>query len=244
MSHSAIESAIYSGKVFHRRVQPKVHAFEYDIYLYWIKLSETALLHEQVGGFADKQLGRSIVNFTRSDYLGDAAESLEDAVLAKMSALHGNALEGDVFMLGQIRTFGIYFSPVNFYYLRNSDNQFTHMLAEVSNTPWNERHHYLVDLKVQADCPKAFHVSPFNPMDMTYHWRISQPDKFLRLQLTCSKEKTHFEASIDMEKIPLTTANLRKMLLSIPSMTLKTMAGIYWQALKLFVKRVPIYTHT
>lgn len=243
MIDSNIESAIYSGKVFHKRVVPKLHAFQYDIFLYWLKLSELPTLTKKVKGFADKELSRAIVNFTRSDYLGDPNIKLDTAVLAKMSQLNGSPLCGEVFLLGQVRTFGLYFSPVNFYYLRNNEKMFTHVLAEVSNTPWNERHHYLVDLATQEDCAKAFHVSPFNPIDMTYHWRISQPADYLRLHLSCSKETKHFEAAIDLQRLPLTSDGLRRMLFAIPSMTIKTIAGIYWQALKLFVKRVPIYTH-
>ncbi|WP_371195827.1 DUF1365 domain-containing protein [Glaciecola sp. SC05] len=238
-----MESAIYTGKVFHRRVVPKLHAFEYNIFLFWLKLSEISAVNKRVKGFSDRSIRRSIVNFTRADYLGDPQQNLESAVLEKMSELNGKPLFGEVFMLGQVRTFGLYFSPVNFFYLRDSANNFSHVLAEVSNTPWNNRHHYLVDLAEQKDCAKAFHVSPFNPIDMVYHWRIAQPNEELKLQLICSKQSKHFEASMDLKRIPLNSVSLRKTLLSIPSMTIKTVAGIYWQALKLFLKRVPIYTH-
>lgn len=243
MSEVNIESAMYTGKVFHKRVVPKLHAFEYKIFLYWLKLSELPMLSEHVKGFADGSIAKSIVNFTRSDYLGNPDESLASAVVKKMSDLNGAPLIGEVFMLGQVRTFGLYFSPVNFYYLRNSEHIYTHVLAEVSNTPWNERHHYLVNLNEQKDCAKAFHVSPFNPIDMTYHWQITQPNENLRLRMICSQETKHFEAAMDLQRVTLDSKGLRKMLFTIPSMTIKTIAGIYWQAFKLFVKRVPIYTH-
>ncbi len=244
MTQVALESAIYRGKVFHQRVVPKFHAFSYDIFLYWLKLSELNHIASSVKHFSMTSERRVLVNFKRNDYLGDPEQSLEQAVLSRMSDLHGSELHGDIFLLGQVRTFGLYFSPVNFYYLRNPQGVYTHLLAEVSNTPWNQRHHYLVDLSEQKDSAKAFHVSPFNPIDMTYHWRISQPNENLRLQLICSKEKKHFEASIDMQRIALNSKTLKQTLLSIPSMTIKTVFGIYWQALKLFVKRVPIYTHS
>ncbi len=243
MNGQAIESGIYHGIVHHQRFVPKIHRFQYRIYLYWLKLNELPKLNEQVRGFSTEQKGFSAVKFLRPDFLGDPSLPIEDAVLQRMSELHGSPLTGDVFFLGQIRTFGWYFSPVNFYYLRNELGDFTHMLAEVSNTPWNKRHHYLVDLNKQENNDKAFHVSPFNPMDMQYQWRIQQPASKLNLHLACIKDTKHFEAALDMNLQPLNTKTLRSALLSIPSMTIKTVAGIYWQALKLFFKRVPIYMH-
>lgn len=239
----ALESGIYTGSVFHQRSVPKLHKFDYKIYLFWLKLSELDSLSQHVSGFSQNKNGFSAVNFCRKDYLGKQETALEYSVLSKMNDLSDVDLDGDVFMLGQVRTFGLYFSPVNFYYLRNADGLYTHMLAEVSNTPWNKRHHYLVDLQNQQDCEKAFFVSPFNPMDMQYKWQVQQPGNSLKLHLSCYKDTKHFEAAIDMQLKPLNSATLRASLFSIPSMTIKTVFGIYWQAVKLFFKRVPIYTH-
>jgi DUF1365 family protein len=237
------ESGIYSGTVFHQRSVPKLHKFDYKIYLFWLKLSEVDSICRNVSGFSQNKTGFSVVNFRRSDYLGDPKVALEEATLSKMNELSDEPLQGDVFMLGQVRTFGLYFSPVNFYYLRNTKGLYTHMLAEVSNTPWNKRHHYLVDLQNQQSCTKAFFVSPFNPMDMQYKWQVQQPGENVKLHLSCYKQTKHFEAAIDMQRKPLNSATLRASIISIPSMTVKTVLGIYWQAVKLFFKRVPIYTH-
>lgn len=239
-----IESAIYKGKVYHQRFKPTQHKFDYDIYLFWLKLESDELnaLSDTLTYFSAHSKAR--VQFKREDYLGDPSISLKQAVLERMTELNGGkALNGDVFMLGQLRMWGLYFSPVNFYYLRNVEGKYTHMLAEVSNTPWNERHHYLVNLDTQADTPKAFHVSPFNPMDMTYKWSISQPSSRLSLAMDCVREDKEFSAGINLTKFTLDNANLSAALKRIPSMTIKTVAGIYWHALKLLLKRTPLYTH-
>ena len=239
-----IESAIYKGKVYHQRFKPTQHKFDYDIYLFWLKLESNELeaLSSSLTHFSAHDRAR--VRFKREDYLGDASVSLKQAVLERMTELNdGITLKGDVFMLGQLRMWGLYFSPVNFYYLRNTEGKYTHMLAEVSNTPWNERHHYLVNLDTQDDTPKAFHVSPFNPMDMTYKWSISQPSSRLSLAMDCVRDDKEFSAGINLTKFTLDNANLSAALKRIPSMTIKTVAGIYWHALKLLIKRTPLYTH-
>ena len=238
------ESALYKGKVYHKRFKPTQHKFDYDIYLFWLKLDsdEFEVLSSQLKNFSTRNKAR--IRFKREDYLGDATISLKQAVLQRMAELNeGKALHGDVFMLGQLRMWGLYFSPVNFYYLRNAEGKYTHMLAEVSNTPWNERHHYLVNLDTQDDTPKAFHVSPFNPMDITYKWSISQPSSRLFLAMDCVREEKEFSAGINLTRFTLDNANLTAALKRIPSMTIKTVAGIYWHALKLLLKRTPLYTH-
>ena len=238
-----IDSALYCGKVLHQRHRPTQHKFTYHMYMFWLKLSEVDAVDREVSGFSlTKKF--SPTRYRREDYLGDHGEPLQDSVKNLMRELGAPSdIDGEVYLLGQVRNFGIYFSPVNFYFLRNEDGHYSHMLAEVSNTPWNKRHCYLVDLATQEDTQKAFHVSPFNPMDMVYKWKITQPDNKLRLALSCFKDTRHFDAAIMMEKKELNSSSLRRVLLSTPNMIVKTVFGIYWQALKLFLKRTPLYSY-
>lgn len=236
-----MQSAIYQGKVFHARHYPKKHAFSYNIFLLWLHLDEVVTLEQQVRFFSASAWAP--LHFRRSDYLGDATMPLKQAVLAKMSQLAGEPLTGEVYFLGQVRTFGLYFSPVNFYYLRQPDGQYSHTLAEVSNTPWQDRHCYLVDLAHQQDSEKKLHVSPFNPMDMQYKWNIAQPSERLTLSLKCVKQITHLDTSLNLKRSQMNSKSVCNVLLKIPSMTVKTIFGIYWQATKLFIKRVPFYAH-
>lgn len=236
-----MNSALYIGKVWHGRFVPTIHQFTYRIFLFWLDLEELHSVQQKVSGFS-MQRWRPF-RFNRGDYLGDPDEPLQVSVLNKISQLAGQPLQGKVFLLGQVRMFGIYFSPVNFYYLQQQHGQFSHLLAEVSNTPWNQRHYYLVDLNEQHSQPKAFHVSPFNPMDMQYQWDIRQPGQTLKLSMKCVKQTTHFAASINLQRMQLNSKNLLRVLMKIPSMTVTTVGGIYWQAVKLWVKGNPVYDH-
>lgn len=239
------ESAIYTGEVFHQRFTPKNHQFTYSLFLLWLDLHNLPS-NGRLPGLSEKSW--LPVKFNRSDYLDSPDIPLAERALQCMSELAGETLQGKVFLLGQVRMLGWYFSPVNFYYLQQSNGQFSHMLAEVSNTPWNKRHHYLIDLaESRPVTQKDFHVSPFNPMDMDYHWQITQPASTLNVSIACHKndegKQKHFEAAIAMNKMPLTSKNLLKEMTKIPSTALKTVWGIYWQAIKLFIKRVPFYSY-
>jgi DUF1365 family protein len=238
-----VESALYQGTVDHARFTPIEHRFSYKITLFWLKLNEMNKLNQELDFFSTEK--RAWARFKSSDYLNQEDSPLESRVLHKMSELSGTQLQGDIYMLGQLRTLGLYFSPVNFYFLRQKNQtSYSHMLAEVSNTPWDEKHCYLVDMQNQEDSEKAFHVSPFNPIDMKYRWRIAQPDVQFAMSLSCIKNEKHFEAGLSLTRQPLTTQTLKAALFKVPSFTIKSLIGIYWQALKLFIKGAPIYDHT
>ncbi len=246
-----LESAIYAGEVRHRRFSPTQHEFKYPLFMFLLKASEVSTVLSRFW-----QLGTSrtsFARFRRSDYIGHDSESVETSVVKKIAKLSGKPeqeVEGDVFMLVHLRYFGFYFSPLNVYYLRRN-GEFQYMLAEVSNTPWNERHYYLQDLQDVTEQDKQFHVSPFNPMSQKYRWKILPPDAIhgncsIHLQCHDLKEQDQpkvFDATMQLKRTELNQAQLRSVLLKTPIQTLSVVIGIYWQALKLFIKGTPLYKH-
>ena len=141
-------------------------------------------------------------------------------------------------------------NPIACYYCFNPDeSELEYVVAEVNNTPWNERHSYVLPgpgkerwLKTSFD--KSFHVSPFNPMAMRYQWRSNTPDRKLILHMDNSvKEGKVFDATLAMSAQPMTAANLNRNLAKYPLMTVQVAFAIYWQALRLYLQGVPVYTH-
>jgi uncharacterized protein len=246
----ALESAIYKGFVGHRRFTPTHHQFENKIFMLLLKVDEIPLVLNSFWQLGTRWL--SWARFRRADYIGESDTSITDAVKSKIAEKMNTEaadINGDVFMLVHLRYLGFYFSPLNLYYVK-SNGQFTHMLAEVSNTPWHEKHYYLIDLNNIQPHKKAFHVSPFNPMSQDYHWRIIPPnqgDKKCLVQIKAHNQykpdEKVFDATLSLNRVPLNQSELSRVLLRTPTQTISIATGIYWQALKLFLKRAPFYPH-
>lgn len=237
-----MNSAIYSGTVTHTRHIPKLHSFSYPFFMWYLDLEEIEQGVSLGRWFSSTRFALS--RFLRSDYLGDANTSLAESVKQKMQEITNIPVTGKVFGLMNLRTLGLYFSPVNFYFGFSKDNEPTHFLAEVSNTPWNERHYYghlLQSAELTAESKKDFKVSPFNPADnQLYHWKLNVPAEKAAINLGVHDSRGHiFEAALRLHKTSLSLQSARKFISRVPVMTGVILTRIYWQALKLFVKGIP-----
>ncbi|MEJ2764875.1 DUF1365 domain-containing protein [Photobacterium sp. MCCC 1A19761] len=250
-----MNSALFVGSVRHRRFSPVSHRFSYPMFMPLIDLDELDELQQRVKGF-----GTGLLNFARfrpADYLRDGGDKsspskLKEQVIEKVFELTGEQMQGRVMMLCQLRYAGLYFSPLNLYYLYDAQDSWQWMLAEVSNTPWNERHYYVVPAKSHWpertwQHQKAFHVSPFNPITQGYQWRLKAPGRQLFVHIDICSEQSQekvLDATLAMTRQPFSTRVLWRLLAATPIQTVKVVTGIYWQALRLWLKRVPFYSHT
>ncbi len=244
-------SAIYEGTVRHRRLHPHAHAFRYRVALLYLDLEEIDRV------FARRWLwstqGANVAQFRRSDYLGPPEIPLAEAVRARVKAAIGESPTGPIRMLTHLRYFGYVFNPVTFYYCFDANGTTLNcVLAEITNTPWKERHVYVLPLSqaqrlgstLQWNFAKDFHVSPFMAMDCDYQWRFDLPGHALHVHMDVLREGRHeFDATLSLKRRPIGAAGLAHVLLRYPLMTLRVVGAIHWQALRLWLKHNPVHSH-
>jgi uncharacterized protein len=244
-----MNSALYSGWVQHRRFAPRNHSFRYRMGLLYLDLSE----QEQVLALSPLAgSGRCApFAFRETDYLPELTRHgirLTDAVRQRVAEALGQAPQGAIRLLTQPRSWGLAFNPASFFYCFEADGRLAAVLCEVSNTPWRERYHYVLPASGSGHqhvaVAKAFHVSPFLPRELEYRMSFAEPGQRLGLHMAdWQGEDKLFDASLSLQREPLDRAGLHRYLLRFPWMTGKTLAAIYWQALRLLLKRTPLFSH-
>jgi uncharacterized protein len=250
-----MKSCIYEGQVRHRRFAPKKHTFNYRLYMMYLDLDELPDVFDKYWFWSARRF--NLAWFKRSDHTGDNDRTLADTVREMLYAHTGIRSDGPIRLLTHCRYFGFGFNPVSFYYCYDrSDTRVENIIAEVNNTPWGERYCYVLSeaanvSNAQAESThrqyrplKNFHVSPFMPMNIEYDWRFNQPAERLtvHMQNFLDSEKL-FDATLDLDYREINSANMARVLIRYPVVTLKVVAGIYFEALRLLIKRVPFYSH-
>ncbi len=267
-----MNSCIYEGWVRHRRFRPVEHSFRNKLFLMYLDLAELDGVFK--GRFAWSTKRFALARFKRSDHFGDPNQPLDEAVRDFIEQAGHPRPTGPIRMLAHLRYFGYVLNPVSFFYCFDSEETLQYVLAEVTNTPWGEKHCYVVsqDQFVSNDnspsSSKAFHVSPFMPMDVEYCWQMTQPALQANSQLTAritnyqssrishdeaqdksetatleGKQEPIFDALLSLKRKEISTWQLSRVLLRYPIMTVQVVSSIYWQALRLWWKGCPFYSH-
>ncbi|MEA2421961.1 MAG: uncharacterized protein QOF55_1060 [Thermoleophilaceae bacterium] len=232
-------SAIYEGTVRHRRFADRDNEFTTKIALAYVDLDELPRLPLSRG---------RLVRFERSDYLGDPSTPLDGAVRDLVEERTGRRPAGPIRVLTQLRSFGHCFNPVSFYYCFEPAGEHVQaVIAEVTNTPWGERHAYVVEGPgpvLKAASEKALHVSPFMGMDHRYDWRVADPGETLSVHIESRSGGTvAFDATLSMRRRELSRRTLAGITARYPAATVRVLALIYGHALRLKLKGVRVHPH-
>jgi DUF1365 family protein len=239
------ESAVYVGRLSHARRGQRRHGFAYRVYLLYIDLDELPALLAAPGPLRKGRFG--LLSFDRSDYLGGAGD-LAGAAKDRVQAALGFCPAGPVRLLTHVRSLGYVFNPVSFYYCFGADGRSLEaVVAEITNTPWGERHAYVVragpDGAVNAFA-KRFHVSPFFGMEQVYRWTFRAPGERLQVEMRNEEGgREVFRAVLSLRRRAWSAGALWRTALGLPLMAWKVHAAIYFQAFLLWVKRTPYFPH-
>jgi DUF1365 family protein len=241
-------TALYRGRVSHARMSRTTHAFSYATYMLALDLDDLEDGSEGQPWMPVFGVERAApLSFRRRDYRGDPARPLKEVIRDDVERELGVRPGGAVVLLTHVRVLGFVFNPVSFYYCYDADDALAAVVAEITNTPWGERHAYVLaagDGKVEASFAKTFHVSPFMPMNQRYAWGISPMGHRVAIFMENFEDGARvFSAKLVMDRGPMTRAALARAALTVPLVGLKVLASIYWQALLLFVKGAPRFEH-
>jgi DUF1365 family protein len=248
-----LSSCLYEGSVRHRRMGDVRDEFHYPLFMVYLDLDELPGCFDRTLFWSARR--PALAWFRRTDYLGDPDVPLSDAVRELVKERTEVDVTGPIRLLTHLRYFGKCFNPVSFYYCFSADgSQVVAVVADVTNTPWGERHSYVMPVTdptdhgtvtlMRAKFDKQLHVSPLMGMDHTYDWRLTEPGQQLLVHIDSDREQTKvFDATLSLHRREMTPHALRAVLIRYPLITLRILIRIYSHALRLKLRGVSYFPH-
>lgn len=249
------EPGLYTGTLRHRRFRPRGHEFTYSLFMAWLDIDRIPALMKKSPWTSYNRFNWA--SFQERDHFGDPRLSLRERVERDAREQGVSLPEGPIFLLTHLRYLGYCFNPISFYFCYHRSGHPGAILAEVNSTFGESRNYWLWPQNQQPStnalryrCPKTLHVSPFMGMNLDYEFVLTEPgEKLVAHMNTIERDgiskstEPLLDATLTLRHEPWTARNLARVLLRHPWMTAKVIGAIHFQALLLFLKRVPVFTH-
>ncbi len=260
---------VYTGEVYHRRKRPRIHTLRYRVFSLLLDVDRIDQLCGRTRWFSRNRF--NIVSFYDKDFGTDPRcdtpsmpTDLRRWVSCQLSQAGLHAEPDSILLSCYPRVLGYAFNPLSLYYCRNASGATYAVVHEVHNT-FGERHAYVLgaelpalghaqvgsaaagaagDVWIKQNARKALFVSPFADMNLHYRFRLNEPAVRQIVVIRAEdSEGVLITASYVAKGAELTTSTLLKCVVRMPLMTWKVIAGIHYEALKLWLKRVPWFSH-
>lgn len=234
-----MKSSLYIGSVMHRRLRPRVHQFRYRAFWLLLDLDELDALSGRLRWFSHNR--GNLFSLRDQDHGDGSATPLREQVEKKLGEAGIRLEGGSIQLLCMPRTLGYCFNPLSVYFCSDASGTPAALVYQVHNT-FGERHSYVIPVQsgggtVRQNCRKALYVSPFLDMAMRYDFRVAGPDERIAIGIRASDpDGPMLNAILTGERRALTDGNLLRTFAAIPAITMKVMAAIHWEALRLWLK--------
>lgn len=236
-------SAIYLGRVRHRRMGGPEHAFSYPVWYLFVDLDELSELDRRVRFLSHNRF--NLTSFDDRDHMGPSRESVRAKLIRWLRSRGVETEIGRVGLLTHARILGHVFNPVSLYFVRDGEDRLRHVVAEVNNT-FGETYCYLLGVSgrtVRHEEEKRFHVSPFQPAEGTYRFRITEPGETMTAHIDVIRDgERAFDSTLSLNRRVLTAGSLLRTVVKHPHMGVWTLGLIHFQALRLWLKKAPFFS--
>jgi len=235
-------SIIYDGKVIHRRFKPKEHYFKYKVFSLLIDIDELEIIQKKIKIFSYNKF--NIISFFDIDHGPRDGTPIKDWVIDNLKKIGINNEKIQIKLFCYPRIFGYVFNPLSIFFIYDQNSKLISILYEVKNT-FGEQHTYVFktndDKIITNNCTKKFHVSPFINMECQYYFRVLKNSEKISIIIDQNdNEGKLLYASQDGKAKDFNEKNLIISYISHPLMTLKIIAAIHYEALKLWLKGIKI----